>query len=262
MIRKFAIPVTLASLVSAHSIVAHANEGRWTTTVWAGPVFTPEGTMYGGGSADIADLGTLDPSLADSSGSITANHLSFGKVFRTGAALGAEMTYGASQQFEPFVRLSYSRLGGDNLTLGEITSASVATPAKISANFDSLNSSSLVVGARYFFQNASALEPFVSGYVGVNHTDTLYADIAVPDLAVREDRRELIPNATHFAAGIDTGVSYALGDSASLRFSVGADRVATHRATTAAFDSLGIDGARLSERRWTIPAALGVTYRF
>jgi hypothetical protein len=101
-----------------------------------------------------------------------------------------------------------------------------------------------VVGARYFFQNASALEPFVSGYVGVNHTDTLYADIAVPDLAVREDRRELIPNAMHFAAGIDTGVSYALGDSASLRF------------------SLGIDGARLSERRWTIPAALGVTYRF
>lgn len=87
MIRKFAIPVTLASLVSAHSIVAHANEGRWTTTVWAGPVFTPEGTMYGGGSAEIADLGTLDPSLADASGSISANHLSFGKGAGGGRAV-------------------------------------------------------------------------------------------------------------------------------------------------------------------------------
>lgn len=75
-----------------------------------------------------------------------------------------------------------------------------------------------LASARSIVAHANALEPFVSGYVGVNHTDTLYADIAVPDLAVREDRRELCARRQYSGA--------------------------------------------LRGRGWTIPAALGVTYRF
>ena len=87
---------------------------------------------------------------------------------------------------------------------------------------------------------------------------------AVQALDVQADlgRAQLLPAVSRFTAGVAAGLSYALGDSADLRFAVGANYIAAQHEKSAALAGLGINQAQLTGQRWSIPAEIGVTYRF
>jgi hypothetical protein len=263
MLKKFAFPLTLAGLWTAYAGSACANEnGSWATTFWAGPLASLQGTEQFPASGAIADLGALDPSFADDPATTDINRLSFQDVFRSGETLGAELAYRTGLGFEPFARLSFSRLGGEEMPIGTISSAAFAKPAPVTANFDAARSSSLTLGGRYFFSDAGALHPFIAGYVGADHLDALHADVAVVPLGRRFDRQTVMSNNTRFLAGVQGGVSYSLSPSADLRFAIGAERLSAEQLESKFLAPLGIDDIKVNERRWSIPAEIGVNYRF
>jgi len=262
MVRKISLPAALLAACVTSAAQANPAEGEWTTTFSAGATFAPRATMLPGVSGALADLGVIDPTLAGASATTSTGHLAFGDVFRTGPTAGVEMSYGLSSQFEPFMRFDYEQLGGRNLGLGTVTSGALATPAVISARFDDLKSSAVTLGARYFFLPSGALQPFLSGFVGANHTDALRADLAAAALAVDLGRQTFVPAATRFTAGAEAGLGYAMSDHSDLRLSLGADYISSQRYLSNALDPLGIASLAVNDRRWSFPAALGVSYRF
>jgi hypothetical protein len=262
MLKKFALPMTLAGLCATYTATAAVGDGRWTTTIWAGPLFTPQRTMQPGASGAIENIGSLDSTLAGDSGTTTVDRLSFRDVFRTGEALGAELAYRSGGNFEPFARLSFTRLGGKSVRVGELTSEALTAAAPVNVNFDEAKSAAITLGGRYFFAESGALHPFVTAFVGADHMDAVHADVAVVQLESRFDRQNVLPNTTRFQAGAEAGVSYQLGNSADLRFAIGAERVSAQRFDSKFLEPLGIDAIRISERRWSIPAEIGLNYRF
>lgn len=263
MLKKFAFPLTLAGLCGAYAGSARADEnGSWATTFWAGPLASLQGTAQFGATGAVDDLGTLDPEFADDTATTTIDRLSFRDVFRTGETVGAELTYRAGLDFEPFARLSFSRLGGKAMPIGTMSSVAFTTPGTIEANFDGAQSTALTLGARYFFSDMGTLHPFIAGYVGADHLDALHAAIDIIPLEKRFDRQTVMPNNTRFLAGVQTGVSYALSPSADLRFAVGAERLSAEQLESNFLAPLGIDDIKVNERRWSVPAEIGVNYRF
>jgi len=262
MVRKISLPAALLAACITSAAQANPAEGEWTTTFSGGATFAPRATMLPGISGALPDLGVIDPTLAGASATTSAGNLSFGDVFRTGPTVGLEMSYGLSSQFEPFMRFDYEQFGGRNLGLGSISSIALATPAAISAHFSDLKSSAVTLGGRYFFLPSGALQPFLSGFVGANHTDAVRADLAAAALALDLGRQTLLPAATRFTAGAEAGLGYAMSDHSDLRFSLGADYIASRRYLSSALDPLGITSLAVNDRRWSFPAEVGVSYRF
>lgn len=262
MNRMLLIPAVIAATSMSCAAWAEPVEGQWRTTLSGGATFAPSVLMVPGIHAALVDLGVVDPMYAGDSATTTANRLSFRDAFRTGPIAGLEMSYGVSSRLEPFMRFDYQQFGGRDLAIGDVASAALATPAAISANFDDLRSSSLVIGARYFFLDTARLRPFVSGFLGANHTDGLRADLAAPALSVNLGRETILPAATRFTAGLQAGVGYAVNDQMDLRFSMGANYIASQKYLANALNALGISALDVNDRRWSLPAEFGISYRF
>lgn len=272
MFRQCSIPlafirplVTLCvTLGAAHAASAAGyDEGQWVTTFTAGTSLIPYGTLQAGATGELADLGVVNPAFAGNSAVVAVDRLAFQDAFRLGPSLGVEAGYMTDSNVEPFVRLNYSQLRGRNTRIGEVTSAALASPATITANPGDLDSWALNVGARYFFTDAgAALRPFVSGYVGADRSEALYAHFAVSGVQADSGRELLLPRETRFDAGVATGLSYEVSDQAALRFSVGAEYAQSRHEESTALESLGLGPVRVADQRWSVPIDLGLTYRF
>ncbi|HWK75871.1 MAG TPA: hypothetical protein VNQ81_16465 [Povalibacter sp.] len=267
MFKRISASLALAALAASPLAVRTAtaadyDEGQWVTTFTAGAGLITSNTFQSPASAALADLGRLDGSLAGQSATMRVDRLSFHDAFSVGPTLGIESGYLSNSGVEPYIRLDRSQLRGRNVRIGEMTSAALASPAAITANFDDLTSWGLDLGARYFFNEGGAARPYLAGYVGAERSDPLYAHFAVSGISADGGRQTLLPRETLFNAGVETGVSYQVSDQAALRFSVGADyRPARHEDSTA-FESLGLGPVRIADQRWSVPIDLGLTYRF
>lgn len=263
MLKRIALPMTLAGFCATHAATATAaDDGRWSTTLWAGALFNQAGTMQFATTGSIADLGSLDPALADNSGSTTVKRLSFPDVFRGGATLGAEFTYHTGESLEPFARMSLSRLSGGAMTVGEISSDALTNPAAIRVNYDNSQSTALAFGANYLFLESGIVQPFITGFVGAEHADALRANVALEVLDRRFDHQTVIPNNTRFLAGLEGGVSYRLGQSSDLKFAIGAEHVSANDLQSAFLSPAGVSAVRINQSQWSFPAEIGLNYRF
>jgi hypothetical protein len=271
MFKRFSVPlafitplITLGTTLGATHAAAAAdyNEGQWVTTFTAGTALMPHGTFQAGAAGAVADLGSLNATLAGESAAVAVDRLSLHDAFRIGPSLGVETGYMSDSNLEPFVRLDYSQLGGRTTRIGQMTSSALASPAAITANFGDLDSWALNAGARYFFVNSGALRPFLAGYVGADRSDALYTHVAVNGVQSDMGRELLLPRETRFDAGVETGMNYQVSDQAAVRFSVGANYVQPRHEESSAFESLGLGPVGIADQRWSIPIDLGLTYQF
>lgn len=249
--RASLVPVALLTLGGTGIASASAyDEGQWVTTFLAGGTLVPQGSFTPRRQANVDGLGTttLDP-------------LRFRDAFKTGPSFGVEAGYLTQSNIEPFARLSYTQLQGRTTTMGNITSPALASPAKISANFDDMDSWQLNVGTRYFLTDSGTVRPYVAGYLGADRIDSLRARVAVTDLT-DASREILMPQQTRLDAGVEGGVSWQLSDQADLRLSLGAQYVDARHARTNAFAPVGVNDVSFKEPRWSVPVDLGVNFRF
>jgi len=259
---RFPALLTLASLGAIRAAFADPQEGRWSTTILAGAEFVPRSEFQGPDNGQLIDLGALDPALLGSTGTTSVDRLSYRDAFRTGGALGFETSYDSSANLESYFRLGFDELRGRGLQLGDISSSAFSSPAPLDANFNDLKSVDFTLGERYYFLDSGSFRPFVSGFVGADHTDALRARFTSTPLQFDSGSALLLPSATRFDAGLEGGASYGCTDRTALQFKLGLDYVTARHADSAALAPLGLSELSLREPRWSVPAEVGVTYRF
>lgn len=262
MFRKLSLPLACLALGSMHSaFAADYDQGQWVTSFLAGTQVLGHGTVMTGRSGTAADLGNVAPDLAGTSGTTSLAHLSLHDAYRAGPSVGIETGYFATENLEPFVRLQYSRLYGRDRQIGELTSPGLDAPAGVRANFDDQNSVALDVGLRVFGDRMGPARPYFGGYVGADRTQAMKANIAINNVGGL-GQEELLPRKTRFNAGVEGGVDFQMTDQADFHVGVGAEYVNARHESSDAFSALGIDDVQLTDRRWSFPVDVGVSYRF
>lgn len=255
-------PVALLALGGAQLASARDyDEGQWVTTFMAGSGLIPNGSFNGQTGATVADLGSIDPALADITGKTTIDHLQFRDAFRAGPSFGVELGYMADSNIEPFARFSYSQMRGRTTSIGAISSAELDTHVRISANFGDMDSWALNLGTRYFLSDTGTLRTYVAGYLGADRTDALHAHYQVAGLTM-SPREDFLPQETRFDAGVEGGVAWKVSDTADLSLSLGAQYMDQRHSTTTALAPIGVDEVHFSDPRWSIPVNLGVNFKF
>ena len=249
--KRISIPLALIALGTAHAACAAENEeGRWSATFRIGTQLLPHGTFQSGATGQSA------------AGTAQLDSLTYDDIFRVGPSADLELGYRVLSRLEPFVRVSYSQLRGENARIGDVQPAGPGAPVAIRANFDDMKSWQLDFGSRYFFVESGPLQSYVAGYVGVDRAEELTAHVRVGNSLMSGARETLLPRETRFAAGVELGVSYEITEQTAFTLSIGADYRTSRHEQTDAYQALGIDAVRVTDQDWTLPIDLGVTWRF
>jgi hypothetical protein len=254
------IPVALVALGGAGAASA-ADEGQWVTTFLAGSQMLENGSFNPHTTRDVADLGTIDPSLSGMSGQAHVDSLQFRDAFRIGPSFSIETGYMAQSNIEPFARLSYSQLDGRNDEIGFLESPGLDSPVPVHANMSDMDTWALNLGTRYFLTDSGTARTYFAGYVGADRTDALHAHIHVAGLP-DSSSEEILPQATRFDAGVEGGVAWQVSNNADLSLSVGAQYVDARSEDTNAFAPIGVEDVRFTDPRWSFPVNFGVNFKF
>jgi len=248
--KRISIPLALVALGTAHAACAAGNEeGRWSASFRVGAELIPHGTFQHGASAQ------------GPGGTVELDSLTYDDIFRVGPSADLELGYRVLSNLEPFVRVSYAQMRGENARIGDVH-PTVGSPTVIRANFDDMESWQIDLGTRLFFVDSGPLQSYVAAYVGADRAEELNAHVRVNGLLTPSSRETLLPRETRFAAGVELGVSYEITDAAAISLSVGANFRNARHESTHAYDALGIDTVRVTDQEWTLPIDLGVTWRF
>lgn len=262
MYKRIIPSLALVALAGSSAAMASTNdEGHWVTSFSTGADLIAHGTLQEHAVGTLDNLGSLDPANAGDPATSNLRSLSMHDAFRLGPAFGVELGYMADANIEPFAKLEYSQLRGRNERIGELASPALATPAGINSRFDDMDSWALNFGTRYFWNNASAVTPYVAGYMGATRTQAMRTHLSVDDVG-NLGVDDLLPQQTRFDAGLESGVNFHLADNADLRLSVGANYVDARKKTTDAFAPVGVESVQLTEQRWSVPLDVGLNYRF
>jgi hypothetical protein len=254
------IPFALVALGGAGAACA-SDEGQWVTTFLAGSNLMENGSFNPHVTRDVADLGTIDPSLAGTAGESRIDRLQFRDAFRIGPSFSIETGYMAQSNFEPFARLSYSQLSGRNQEIGFVSSPTLDAPLPIRANIGDMDTWALDLGTRYFLTDNGAARTYLAGYVGADRTDALHARFHIaglPDSA----SEDILPQTTRLDAGVEGGVAWQVSDTTDLSLSLGAQYLDARSESTNAFAPVGIEDVRFTDPRWSFPVNFGVNFKF
>jgi hypothetical protein len=254
------IPVALVALGGAGAASA-ADQGQWITSFMAGSEFLQTGSFNPHATRDIADLGTIDPSLAGMAGESRVDRLQFRDAFRIGPSFSLETGYMAQSNLEPFARLSYSQLNGRNQEVGFLDSTALDSPVAIRANIGDMDTWALDLGTRYFLTDTGTARTYVAGYVGAERTDALRAHIHVAGMP-ESASDEILPQTTRLDAGVEGGVAWQVSNNTDLSLSVGAQYLDARSEDTNAFASAGVQDVRFTDPRWSFPVNFGVNFKF
>ena len=254
------IPVALVALGGAGAASA-ADQGQWVTSFMAGSEFLENGSFNPHATRDIADLGTIDPSLAGLSGQARVDQLQFRDAFRVGPSFSLEAGYMAQPNLEPFARLSYSQLNGRNQEVGVLEPAGVNASVPLRANIGDMNTWALDLGTRYFLTDSGTARTYLAGYVGAERTDALHARLRVGDMPEMASE-DILPQTTRLDAGVEGGVAWQVSDNADLSLSLGAQYLDARSEDTNAFASAGVQDVRFTDPRWSFPVNFGVNFKF
>jgi hypothetical protein len=242
---------------------ACAADSPWSMSVYGGDSVAVSGELRAPTSAQLTDLGTLDPALVGDGGALSLDKLKYDDLFRHRYDTGLELGYSLSDNLQTFSRFSYDGLEGRSRRIGTLTSEGLTSPAPLDARFSDADNMSLDVGSRYFWSTGTAWRPYASAALGATHLDSMRATISVPDTAVDLKNVRFTRPGTVFSQSLETGVEFNPTNSFGMRVSVDADHFGTPRsAHDPALAELGFDSAHDAQGRWTFPVALAATYHF
>src|SRR4030095_15601667 len=114
-----AVALTTAAVQSAHA--ADDKESPWSLSAFGGSAVGFTGSLRNPEITSIPDLGTLDPGLAESSGSVTMNNVLYDDIFGHGHDVGLELGYAFSRNLEGFDRVTYEGLAGQTTAIGSLS---------------------------------------------------------------------------------------------------------------------------------------------
>jgi hypothetical protein len=234
----------------------------WSLSLFGGDAVGVTGSLRPSEISSIPDLGTLDPALAENSGSLTLNNLPYDEIYRHRHDVGFELGYAFNDNLEGFARVNYEGLDGQNLAIGSLSSAALPAAQPLLASFDTADSWSLQVGSRYYWSTSSQWRPFASFALGATRMDALTASLAVPGTAIALPDVHFTKADTVFNQSLESGIEFTPSRNFGMRFAVNAEHMGQLSASDdPALEELGLEPTH-AEDRWSFPITLTASYRF
>jgi hypothetical protein len=238
-------------------------DSPWSVSILGGDSVAVTGKLRSPATSTISDLGTVDPGLAGTSGTLSLDKLRYNDLFRSRYDTGLELDYSFDENLQSYGRFSYEGLGGRTRTMAELSTPSLTTPSSLTARFADADNMSVQLGSRYYWSTGTAWRPFAGAALGATHLDAMRASLAVPDTSLDLQNVRFTRTATVFSQSLETGVEYNPNSSSGVRFCVDADHIGTPpSARDPALTELGFDSAHDAQSRWSFPVAVAATYHF
>ncbi len=213
----------LAALAAIAVITAPASAqplepGQFAGSVSAGADFAVGGDVHGGATAQVADLGPLNPSLAGVSAELRIVARDFDEIYGEAATYAVEGAYGLNGGREIFAAISRVEADQGRVQVGGAFVPALNQTLPVFGTFGEYNATRIEAGVRQYYGEA-ALRPYIAGRVGVTVTDEIRATFEIPAAAIAIGNAAFYDDSTVLALGADVGVSYAVNE----RFSIGAE---------------------------------------
>lgn len=257
--------LTVVSMVAGAARVAMAAEpsSPWSLSISGGDSVAETGSLRRPSTADFTDLGTLDPTLTGTSGTMRLDRLKYDDLFHRQFETGLELDYSFSDNLQGYGRFGYTSLGGRTTTIGTLNSAAFDSPAAVRARFADVDSMTFELGSRYSWNTGTDWRPFAGFALGSTRLDSMRADITSTDLSTDLTDMRFTRTATLFSQSLQTGVEYTPNSAFGLRFSVDADHVGRPpNADDARLTALGFGPNDDAHSLWSFPVSIAANYRF
>src|SRR5882672_2745724 len=105
-LRPGALSLLLAT--AAPAIHAATEDNPWGLQFFAGDSTGTTGDFANRHTTPVPDLGVFNPGLSGSSGRLAFDSIPYQDIYRSRYALGAELSYAASENLEAYGRFSYN----------------------------------------------------------------------------------------------------------------------------------------------------------
>jgi hypothetical protein len=257
---------TALALAAAAARTASADTpaSPWGISIYGGDAITEAGTLRSPHTVPLTDLGTLDPSLSGTPGTIGVDKLKYSDLYHRNFDTGVELNYSFSDALQTYGRFDFESLDGRTRRIGTVSAEPLIGGAEpLRARFDDQDNKSLELGSRYFWATSTDWKPFAGFSLGATRLDAMRADLVVPDTFIDAHNVRFTRAATVFSQTVETGVEYNPNPSFGVRFSVDADHLgdqpAAHDAQLAEF---GFDPGHDAKDRWSFPVAIAAAYHF
>ena len=246
---------------AARSASAASPDSPWGVAIYGGDSVSETGDLRKPVTATFSDLGTVDPSLAGASGRFDSNRLSYDDIFHRRFDTGVELNYSFSNNVQTYGRFGYESLNGQTRTLGTLETDTLGTSTPIRGRFADEDNKSLEFGARYFWRNSTAWEPFAGVALGATRMESIRATLDSPDGGIDVRNVRFTRPGTVFSQSLETGVEFNPSRAFGVRFSVDASHTGTpSSARDPELSEIGFDAAHDAEGRWTFPVAIAATW--
>jgi hypothetical protein len=256
-----AVALTTVAVQSAHA--ADDKESPWSLSAFGGSAVGFTGSLRNPEITSIPDLGTLDPGLAESSGSVTMNNVLYDDIFGHGHDVGLELGYAFSRNLEGFGRVTYEGLAGQTTAIGSLSGEALLSPQPLMASFEDADSWSFELGSRYFWPTSSAWRPFADVALGATRMDALTASLQVPDTSIDLPDVRFTRAGAVFTQSVGGGIEYAPSRNFGLLFAANAEHIGSlPQSNDEGLRELGLDTTQNPEGRWAFPITVTASYRF
>ena len=244
-------------------VCAAAESSPWNIAVYAGDSVSGSGKFRGPQTAAIANLGTLDPKLSGTSGTLALDRLGYHEAYHNRFSAALEVGYALNENLETFGRFSYDARQGRERDIGSLSSSAFAAPQRVIAHFGNSDSRGLEVGARYLWLASERWRPYVALSLGSTRTDDMNASLNVGTTAINVRQVRFAKAGNTFSQSFETGVEYNPGRQFGVRFSVRANHVGTPPSDRdPQLAALGFNTGNDARNRVDYPVSLAGVYRF
>lgn len=253
-----------ALALTAGAVRTASADSPWGVSVYGGDAVSEAGSLRSPHSFALPDLGTLDPTLGGTPGTLSIDKLKYDDMFHRTFDAGIELNYSFSDALQSYGRFNYESLDGQTRRVGTLSADSLLTGAEpLRARFADQDNKSLELGTRYFWNTGTEWAPFTGLALGATRLDSVRANFVVPDTLIDMHNVSFTRPATVFSQSVEAGVEYNPSRNFGVRFSMDADHMGDQpSAHDPAAASLGFDPGHDAKDRWSFPLAIAASYHF
>lgn len=238
---------------------AAQKDNPWSITIYAGDSILEEGRLRNSRTAQLPDLGVLDPDLAGNAGTLELHELHYHDVLHSRFSASFEVDYMADEHFQLFGRFNYDWRQGRSRSIGTVTSSALTAQEPLVAHFHDSEAQGLEVGTRYFWRPSATWSPYLAAALGATRSDEIRASINVPNTAIRLNDVHFTNSETAFSQSLETGLEYKPTERFHLRFSVRATHTGAAKSSRdPELTELGFGSHSDAGNRVTFPVALAL----
>jgi hypothetical protein len=248
--------------------MAKPEKGKVYGAITGGVEFPIGGSVHGGATAPVPNLGPLNPALAGVAADLKVGKRSQRQIYKNPYNFGLELGYGVSETGEVFgsVRRTVSRTGRATVGSAVITTTVAGAPAvgtalPIEGTFGKYKATDVELGYRQYFGGGS-IQPYGAARAGIGFVDKINANFNIPAAAIAINNAKFYKSSTIFSGGLDLGVSADVGANAAIQLETGLRYASKLKGDDTSLTGLGLQSINNSGSRLSVPITVKLRVGF